>query len=379
MNTDTLRRLLILRQTPRLGVKTLQQLFEHPAFDSNGCDTKGGIEQLFTASATELAQFKLNAVQIKALTQPDETLIEQVIRWAEPADHHIIDYFGINSANSFYPQYLKHTASAPLMLFIKGDPSLLERPQLAIVGSRNLTITGQENAFAFAKQIAELGIVITSGLALGVDGFCHRGALAANGKTIAVLGTGLNQIYPKRHLQLAGEIAQTGTLVSEFLPEQTVRAENFPRRNRIISGLSQGTLVVEAALKSGSLITARYAMEQGREVFAIPGSIHSPMSKGCHALIKQGAKLVENIADIVEDVPLFQSFLTHPIQSVNSTVSQVPESPLLAHIGYDITAVDILAQRSQLPVNEVLSQLLALEMQGDIAAQPGGYIRILRS
>ena len=404
-STEVLRLWLTLRQIPKVGVKTLQKLMAAHAIE---------LSPLLNLPAADLAQLKLNPQQIKAITQPDKQLIEQCLAWAEAPDHHILGYFDDNP-DSLYPEYLKNIASPPLLLFIKGDPSLLNKPQLAMVGSRNLTITGQDNAVFFARQMAERGIVITSGLAIGVDGYSHRGALDGQGKTIAVLGTGLNQIYPKRHQHLAAEIAEKGALVSEFWPNQTVRAENFPRRNRIVSGLSQGTLVVEAALKSGSLITARYAMEQGREVFAIPGSIHNPMSKGCHALIKQGAKLTEDINDIIEDVPLFQQVvaarlkpspiqadlpLTMPNQAIpnqampnqaipnqaipNQAIpnqampSQTIESPILQYIGFDNTPVDFIVQRSAMPVNEILCLLLDLEMAGEVAAVDGGYIRLLR-
>lgn len=390
-NKEALGQWLTLRLTPQLGVKTLQKLIDHHNISPH---------ELVTLNPSALTRLKLNDQQIKAITQPNWPLIEQLSAWVEPADQHILCYFDCEPsfASSLtsalphclpYPEYLKNISSPPLLLFVKGDHTLLHQPQLAMVGSRNLTITGQDNARNFAHNIAELDIVVTSGLAVGVDGYCHRGALDANGKTIAVLGTGLNQIYPKRHLPLAHEIvARHGALVSEFLPEQTARPENFPRRNRIIAGLSQGTLVVEAAVKSGSLITARYAMEQGREVFAIPGSIHNPMSKGCHALIKQGAKLVESIFDIIEDMPLFQQHIAsrvnpaapEPTTHANQTnlPHQSTESAILQYIGYDTTSVDIIAQRSAQSINEILTQLLSLEMQGDIAVVAGGYVRLAK-
>ena len=194
-----------------------------------------------------------------------------------------------------YPELLKQIADPPSILFVQGDVSLLAKWQIALVGSRNPSASGRDTAYEFSRYLAQDGITINSGLAMGIDAASHQGALAAGGKTIAVIGTGLDRVYPAKHRELAHEIASTGAIVSEFALGTSPRAENFPRRNRIISGLSLGTVVVEAAVKSGSLITARMAMEQGREVFAIPGSIHNPLARGCHQLIRQGAKLVENI------------------------------------------------------------------------------------
>ncbi|MCJ8268592.1 MAG: DNA-processing protein DprA [Psychrosphaera sp.] len=361
-----------------MGVKTLHKIIKHlsdqsPDSSANENPDDNPIETFLNLPAAELRQLKLKEPQIKAITQPNQSQIERMEQWASEANQHIICY-----DDPRYPETLKHIASPPILLFVKGDLNVLNTPQLAIVGSRNLTITGQDNAFNFAKNLAKMGITVTSGLAIGVDGFSHRGALEGKGKTIAVLGTGLNQIYPKRHRTLAQQVSENGALISEFLPDQTARPENFPRRNRIISGLSQGTLVVEAAIKSGSLITAKYAMEQDREVFAIPGSIHSPMSKGCHWLIKQGAKLVEDINDIVEELSAFQHFLAQQaIERIQvKQTSAVPTEGLLKHIGFEATAVDCIAQRSLLSIPDVLAQLLDMELAGKVAAVPGGYLRL---
>lgn len=361
LSTEALRHWLILKLIPQIGVKTLQKINQHYS-----------LEVFLSLDPEKLRQLKLNERQIQAITQPDIQQIERMQRWAEPDNHHIICY-----DDPRYPDTLKQISSPPTLLFVKGDTTVLNTPQLAIVGSRDLTITGQDNALNFAKQLAQLGITITSGLAIGVDGYSHKGALEGNGKTIAVLGTGLNQIYPKRHRALAQQICENGALVSEFLPDQTARAGNFPRRNRIISGLSQGTLVVEAAIKSGSLITARFAMEQDREVFAVPGSIHNPMSKGCHWLIKQGAKLVEEINDIIEELTTFQQFLAKRVitETPDEKAAFVEAHPLIRHIGYEVTAVDCIAERSLLPVNDVLAQLLDMELAGEITSVPGGYLR----
>ncbi|NQZ06504.1 MAG: DNA-protecting protein DprA [Algicola sp.] len=381
-STEALRHWLVLKLVPQMGVKTLHKIIEHRADQSpdssanknpDNKPNKRPIETFLNLPAAVLRQFKLKEPQIKAITQPNQSQIERMEQWASEANQHIICY-----DDPRYPDALKHIASPPMLLFVRGDFDVLNTPGLAIVGSRNLTITGQDNAFNFAKKLAEMGITVTSGLAIGVDGFSHRGALEGRGKTIAVLGTGLNQIYPKRHRALAQQVSENGALVSEFLPDQTARPENFPRRNRIISGLSQGTLVIEAAIKSGSLITAKYAMEQDREVFAIPGSIHSPMSKGCHWLIKQGAKLVEDINDIVEELSTFQHFLAErAIERVQVTqTSAEPGDGLLKHIGFEATAVDSIAQRSLLPIPNVLAQLLDMELAGKVAAVPGGYLRL---
>jgi DNA processing protein len=385
-STEALRHWLVLKLVPQMGVKTLHKIIEHLSNQNpdecanqqsdkkpDSKPNKPPIETLLNLSAANLRHLKLNERQIKAITQPNQSQIERMEQWASEPNQRIIYY-----DDPRYPDTLKQIASPPLLLFVKGDTAVLNTPGLAIVGSRNLTITGQDNAFNFGKNLAQMGITVTSGLAIGVDGFSHRGALEGKGKTIAVLGTGLDQIYPKRHRALAQQISESGALVSEFLPDQTARPENFPRRNRIISGLSQGTLVIEAAIKSGSLITAKYAMEQDREVFAIPGSIHSPMSKGCHWLIKQGAKLVEDINDIVEELSAFQHFLAErAIQSIQvKQTSAVPEDSLLKHIGFEATAVDSISQRSSLSIPDVLAQLLDMELAGKVAAVPGGYLRL---
>ena len=252
---------------------------------------------------------------------------------------------------------------------------------LAIVGSRNPTPQGESNARQFAKAFAEAGVCVVSGLALGVDGAAHDGALLGGGQTIAVVGTGLDRVYPKKHLALAHRIAQQGMIVSEFPLGTPPLMANFPRRNRIISGLTRGTLVVEAALKSGSLITARLAAEQGKEVFAIPGSIHSPQSRGCHALIKQGAKLVELAQDVLEELNLLPAGLsespdlTEPTSDADAEPS--PESPLLAALGFDAVSLDELQARTGLDTPRLQGQLLELELEGRVARLPGGYFQRL--
>jgi DNA processing protein len=309
--------------------------------------------------------------------QPDWHDVEQDLLWLQASPlHHIITI-----EDSRYPTLLKQIPDPPPLLFIKGNPHILSEPQLAIVGSRNPTINGLEIAKDFAAYLAKSGLVITSGFATGIDATSHQGALKSDGKTIAVMGTGLDRIYPKKHQNLAQEIVdQEGVLVCEFPIGTPVRAENFPQRNRIISGLSLGTLVVEAALQSGSLITARIANEQGREVFAIPGSIHNPLARGCHFLIKQGAKLVETAADILEELGTFVSAANPSHTKVQNLVSLPKLDPdhlkLLKCIGFESTSVDVLVQRSGFPVKIVSSMLLILELENYIAATPSGYMRV---
>ncbi len=266
-----------------------------------------------------------------------------------------------------YPPLLLQTADPPVLLYVHGRPELLAQPALAVVGSRNPTAQGRDNARAFARQLADDGLVVVSGLALGIDGAAHEGALAGAAGTVAVVGTGLDRVFPPAHHALAHRIAEGGAVVSEYAPGTPALAENFPRRNRIIAGLSLGTLVVEAALRSGSLITARLAAEAGREVFAIPGSIHSPQSKGCHSLIKQGAKLVESAADILEDLAGVRP---------KAVSAGVPEGdPLLEALGHDPVTLDALQARTGWPAAELNARLLELELDGRVARLPGGLFQ----
>ena len=269
-------------------------------------------------------------------------------------------------ADANYPRSLLEIPDPPSILYIRGNPGLLRNRGLAIVGSRNATPQGLQTAEAFARALAAGGLGIVSGLALGIDAAAHRGALAAKGATIAVIGTGADRVYPARNKELAMAIAEHGTIVSEFPLGTAAIAANFPRRNRIISGLVRGVLVVEAALESGSLITARLAAEQGREVFAIPGSIHSPVARGCHRLIKQGAKLVETAQDILEELG---SHSESP--GVPEVVDTAGSSDILAALGYDPCALDDLVARTGISADLLLGELLALELDGLIATLPG--------
>ncbi len=311
------------------------------------------------------------------LANPDWLKVEQDLKWLEQPGCHILLL-----DDPQYPALLRDIHDPPPLLYLQGDINLLSQWQLAIVGSRNPSQTGRQLAYDFANYLGQGGLCITSGLAMGIDAAAHKGALAAGGKTIAVVGTGLDRVYPAKNRELAHDIAANGLLVSEFALGTAPKAENFPRRNRIISALSLGTLVVEAALKSGSLITARMAMEQAREVFAIPGSIHNPLAKGCHKLIREGAKLVETAQDILEELgPLAQlqveATFTHPEQNEEQQQANDPEYQLLLDkLGFDPITIDELIQRSGLTAEEVSSMLLLLELKGQVESLAGGqYVR----
>ncbi len=281
------------------------------------------------------------------------------------ADRHVITL-----AHPAWPPLLLQTADPPLLLYVQGDLTALARPAVAVVGSRHPSAQGRDNARAFAAELGRQGYVVVSGLALGIDGAAHEGALAAGTTTVAVLGSGLDQVYPTSHRELARRIAAQGALVSEYPPGTPALRENFPQRNRMIAGLALGTLVVEAALPSGSLITARLANEGGREVFAVPGSIHAPQSKGCHWLIKQGAKLVESAADIVEE-------LRGPQPGLQATLplDEPLADPLLEALGHDPVTLDALLARTGEPVSRLNARLLELELDGRVARLPGGLFQ----
>ena len=341
----------------------------------------GSAEAVFGQSAAALRQVVPPRLVSALLTEP-ETLAAQfqtTLEWLDGGDDRVVSTLGdVN-----YPPALLNIEDPPLMIYMLG--TLYPREQeaikiiapevcLAIVGSRNPTPQGEANARQFAKIFGASGVCIVSGLALGIDGAAHDGALLGGGTTVAVVGTGLDRVYPKKHLALAHRIAQQGMLISEFPLGTPPLTANFPRRNRLISGLAQGTLVVEAALKSGSLITARLAAEQGKEVFAIPGSIHSPQSRGCHLLIRQGAKLVESAQDVLEELrPAGWSagFLS-PLQIAEEVEAT---SPLLAALGYDAVSVDALQARTGLPTARLQAELLELELNGQVARLPGGLFQ----
>jgi DNA processing protein len=352
---------MILDAVPKLQKRTIFKLLHHYP-----------IEQFFQLNQQQLQQCKLSSIQVSAILTPDFVMIEKHLNWICETNNKTIICFD----SPAYPPLLKEISSPPLILYLQGDITLLNSAQIAMVGSRNCTPYGQNKAYQFASELVQSGFTITSGLAIGVDGYAHQGALDKNGKTIAVLGTGLNNIYPKRHLKLAQQISENGLLVSEFWPNAAAIPSNFPRRNRIISGLSLGTLVIEASLRSGSLITARYAGEQNREVFALPGSVDNPEACGCLSLIQQGAKLVMNQQDICEEF----SFL--PISAQNThleqkeKIQQKSEHPLLQYIDFHNTTLEQLLKISGLPLVTLQNQLVELEITGSISTTAEGYQRI---
>jgi DNA processing protein len=336
--------------------------------------------ELVRAPDATLAKLGIPENARLALRAADSEALAADLEWLAAPNHHLLP-----STATHYPPLLADTAGAPAALYVRGSTGILSTPQLAIVGSRNPTASGRETAFEFAAHLARCGLTITSGLAEGIDAAGHRGALAAGGSTVAVCGTGLDRVYPEQHSELADAIAVSGALISEFPPRTPPRKENFPQRNRIISGLSLGTLVVEAARQSGSLITARFANEQGREVFAIPGSIHSPLSRGCHRLLREGAKLVEEASDILSElrIPLTAAVAASsaaPAQARAQTAERLDKDYeiLLDALGFDALGIDALIERSGLKPDAVASMLLILELKGLVEARPGGrYCRSL--
>ncbi|MBL4608849.1 MAG: DNA-protecting protein DprA [Pseudomonadales bacterium] len=403
---------LAVGRLPRVGAVSFQKLLKQNILP----------QQLFSFSAERLQNLGLgkeaiSLLQTTSLSQlealePLNSWLEGVqkdINWAEHPDHHIVCFH-----DPRYPFLLKEIHDPPPFLFVAGDPEFLSVPQIAVIGSRNPSQAGLSNTRNFSRYLAQNGLLITSGLAAGIDGEAHQAALDAGGFTIAVAGHGLDHLYPRQHLNLARAICKAGAVISEYPIGTQPRPQLFPRRNRIISGLSYGVLVVEAALKSGSLITARMALEQGREVFAIPGSIHHPLSRGCHSLIKQGATLVESGEDMFNELQGFAAlsesmpdvFTPQPAQSPgeagkeaepaaspkkasligssikNPTQQQAParepqqeEGGLLACLDYDPMPIDLIIERSGLSAGEVASALVLLELKGSIIEEAGGYCK----
>lgn len=329
--------------------------------------------ELVKLPASTLRNIGFTERQAHILTYEAQAKADYAMAWLQQADnHHIITF-----VDARYPALLKQTKQPPLLLFVKGDPQVLAQQQLAMVGSRQPTPTGRKVAHNFAAELSQQGYVITSGMARGIDSESHKGALQAGGLTIAVLGHGLEQVYPASNKALAEAIAAQGALVSEYFPDVQARAELFPQRNRIVVGLSIGTIVIEAGLKSGTLISANLAAEYSRDVFAVPGSVYSPQSQGCHQLIQQGAKLVTSVADIVEEWSFFsKSCLTNTPEQEKSNETDLFASQLLANVGDEVTAVDLIAQRAGLVIADATIALLQLELAGEVAAVPGGYIRV---
>lgn len=339
-------------------------------------DRFGAPEAVLDAGPAAWRAAGLSTAVRQSLAQPDAERLAQDLEWLSIAGHQLIPY-----TDARYPARLREIPQPPCALFTIGQAELLALPQLAIIGARSATPQGLADAEAFAAELSRRGLLVTSGLALGIDGAAHRGALAAGGATVAVCGTGLDRVYPARHQALAHEIAAQGLLVSEFPPATPPRPENFPRRNRIISGLSLGVLVVEAARESGSLITARLAGDQGREVFAIPGSIHNPMSRGCHRLIRQGAKLVETVDDIFEELaPQIRLQWLSPSRPAEAPEAELAEPlrQLWQALGTSPADLDTLVERLQIPVGDLLARLMQLEIEGLAAPTADGRYMAVR-
>lgn len=333
----------------------------------------GSASGIVTASRSALPESVRDRI-----SRPDEAAIGQVIEWERADRHHLV-----HPESADYPEFMRQIPDPPTLLYAVGNRSALNLPSLAIVGSRNPTRGGVQNAYEFAKHLGRCGFCIVSGLAQGIDTAAHHGALDGAAMTVAVLGHGIDRVYPAANRPLAHRIADQGALVSEYALGSPPRKEHFPQRNRLISALALGTLIVEAARQSGSLITARLASEQGREVFAIPGSIHNPLSRGCHKLIRQGAKLVESAEDIVDELG---SLTGHLMQ--NAEAEEAPKMPalvdaeyeaLLDAMAFDPATADELAQRSGLTIEQVSSMLLILELEGNVETQSGGRYSQLRN
>lgn len=368
-------------RVPGVGPKTFQSLL---------CEF-GSPVSVFNTSLSSLKQSGISDKTASQIIHSKDKQADNIIadiEWLKADEsHHIITLH-----SDEYPPLLKQISNPPPVLYIHGKPSLLKDPQLAIVGSRNPTQGGQTASYDFAYYLSKTGLCITSGLALGVDGNAHQGAINANGPTIAVIATGIDRVYPAKHRDLAHKIVENGAIISEFPIGTQPKAENFPRRNRIISGLSYGTLVVEAALQSGSLITARLAMEQNREIFAIPGSIHNPLARGCHQLIRQGAKLVETAQDILEEMAGAINIELINSPGNDSVQDKLPENSghleidqqqnedhqtLLDKMGFDPTPIDQLVVRTGFSPESIAAMLLILELQNQVASNGGGtYTRI---
>lgn len=360
---------LRLSLTNGIGPVSIHRLFEH----------YGSMDQLTTQSVASLMEAGLNRQQAQGfINAENQEQVENTLKWLDNDNHHLITFDSPD-----YPRLLADIHDAPPIIYAIGDKEVLKTPQLAIVGSRKPTPAAARTTREFSQALVSYGLTITSGLAMGIDVEAHQGCLNADGLTIAVAATGLDRVYPALHRSVAYDIVQNGAMISEYPLGTGVHKAYFPRRNRLISGLSIGTLVVEAAIKSGSLTTARHATEQGREVLAMPGSIHNPLARGCHRLIRQGAKLVETVDDILEelagqiDTTALTDTSTQPPVTDSSTIDMDPEyEQLFAYIDYSPQSIDQLVERSKLPANEVASMLLMLELQGLIVT-PGAnrYVR----
>lgn len=370
LSHDETRSWLNLLRAPELGASTLRDMVDRHGSASAAIEHVRSEPRVPDAARAWLAA-------------PDEALLQTDLAWLDHPNHHLITFLSAD-----YPSLLRDAQNPPAALYIVGEPMHLWSPQIAIVGSRSATPSGLANARAFARTFALAGNVVTSGLAEGIDGAAHTATLDAGGVTIAVLGTGPDCIYPRHHAALAERIVESGALVSEFPPGTPGKPANFPRRNRIIAGLSLGTLVIEAGLRSGSLITARLAAEQGREVFALPGSIHSPLARGCHKLIRDGAKLIETADEVLEELHAAGALLAQGLRErLDATNDETPSSAmampkrdpdyqrLLAALDASPCAVDELAHRTGLSAAALSSMLLMLELEGTVTTENGRYSR----
>jgi len=351
---------LRLAFTPGLGPVRLRELRE--IFGSSTGTLTATTSLLSRAVGPELGEIIRGGGNVEAA--------KAALRWHDGVNQHLLV-----PEDPAYPPLLAEIADPPPVLFVKGRVSLIQGPAVAVVGSRNATVQGCNDAEAFARALADAGLTIVSGLALGVDAAAHRGGLAGAGRSIAVIGTGIDVVYPARNRELAHRLAEEGALVSEFALGTRALAGNFPRRNRLLAGLSLGCLVIEAAVHSGSLITARLAAEQGRDVFALPGSIHSPLAKGCHLLIKQGAKLVDSAQDVLEELR-FTAPVTQAVNDAPGTpVHDAPSAAILAAMGWDPCSSDTLTARTGIPPGALQPLLLSLELAGEIAVIAGGRVQ----
>jgi DNA processing protein len=388
---DQIREWIALAELPGVGSAALLRLMGQCPLDSNTADVslsemcaesiKQEPQSLLSLSRDQLKSFNLSAKTIHHICAfqaghwPDPDYLQSISDWLQQPANHLLTY-----VDDSYPALLKEIPDPPLLLYVSGDPEVLHLPQLAIVGSRSASRSGISLSGAFARDLAAAGITVTSGLARGIDGAAHAAAVALSKPTVAVLGSGLMNIYPRQHQALAAEIIeQGGALVSEYPLEMPPLAHNFPRRNRIISGLSAGVLVVEAARRSGSLITARLALEQGREVFALPGALNNPQSHGCHDLIREGATLIETSAQIIE--PLASLLGSYCYDEKRTEAESIKlsdnEAKLLDQMGYQLVTLEQLVGVTGMPASALLPQLVAMELAGYIENTPDGYQRLI--
>ncbi|PPT95424.1 DNA-processing protein DprA [Xanthomonas arboricola] len=350
--------------------------------------TFGAAAEMLAAGPAAWRSAGCDELQTALLQTPDTRALDAALRWCEQPGHHLIGWHDPD-----YPALLRHIANPPIALFVDGDPNALWHPGVAVVGSRSATAGGRDHTRAFASSLASAGLSVVSGMAAGVDAIAHEAALAQrDGITVAVVGTGADVAYPERHQGLRDRIAARGAVVSEYLPGTGPVAGHFPARNRIIAGLALGTLVVEAAMRSGALITARLAAEAGREVFALPGSLHNPLARGCHHLIRQGATLAQEPAQIIEGLGLLSGELASALRERLAAPTELPRKTtsgagagparsdpdyqrLWQALGHDPTPMDSLVQRTGLTAAALSSMLLIMELEGDVVAEHGRYTR----